>query len=327
MLSKLLLLLIVFSVYSADMHYRETVRIDSTTWKIRFIVTDIDTLWELSGKIPISGGIDVKIDREFITDGDTVEGVFKFYGYNSWYSNNFFKFTLNGNTRKPRFQNMFFSKVASYAHFEYSSRYGAIFMWAVGIDREMFTDITEVTQREYASLTGGSSLSDKPVTSITWYEALKYCNQRSKKFGLDTVYTFEDDTTIVVREVYGYRLPTFSEWGVACMIGTRGKVPPVYNDGPWVQTIDIPDDYPKGMYVTYPDTCNYGVFENACIQGGFDCVAEWCFDGRDARYRDIIWGIDNNDTSRDFNVKYPRRGLPNTRISDVGFRCVIDAKE
>ena len=66
-----------------------------------------------------------------------------------------------------------------------------------------------------------------PVESITWIEALEYCNKLSESYGLNPVYKIENNKLVAVihndgEEVYpdeadfskteGYRLPTEVEW-------------------------------------------------------------------------------------------------------------------
>ena len=75
--------------------------------------------------------------------------------------------------------------------------------WACFIGRHpvsftynFYLDSTLVTQAAYSALmrinpaahiTGNLQL---PVEKVSWYDAVLYCNERSKRDGLDTVYTY-----------------------------------------------------------------------------------------------------------------------------------------
>jgi formylglycine-generating enzyme len=60
-------------------------------------------------------------------------------------------------------------------------------------------DATEVTQAEYLRLMGvnpsyfkdSANYLARPVENVTWFDAVLYCNTRSKSEGKDTVYSYK----------------------------------------------------------------------------------------------------------------------------------------
>jgi dienelactone hydrolase len=81
----------------------------------------------------------------------------------------------------------------------------------------------EVTQAEYETVAGNNpafhSGAERPVENVSWWDAIRYCNLRSARDGLEPCYDLATGQRL--RGCNGYRLPTNAEWQTAAGKGDR----------------------------------------------------------------------------------------------------------
>ncbi|MET9022488.1 SUMF1/EgtB/PvdO family nonheme iron enzyme [Actinopolymorpha sp. NPDC004070] len=155
----------------------------------------------------------------------------------------------------------------------------------------------------------------RPVTNVSWVDAVDVCNRLSGRFGLTPAYSRESRTGEVIwdRTADGYRLPTEAEWQYACKAGTTGYRYGELDDIAWYADNSGGLAHDVGGKTPNP----WGLFD---MLGN---VWEWCWDLYDEEvygsYR-IFRGGGWAEQARGCGATVRRRSHPSFAIDDLGFR-------
>ncbi len=136
--------------------------------------------------------------------------------------------------------------------------------------------------REVMGDAGNSYVSDdRPAGSVTWFEAVEFCNKLSELNGFAAAYTIEDEEVSWNRDADGYRLPTEAEWEYACRAGTATDfyngdltvgtgVDPLLEEIAWYESESGAERFSRPVGQKKPN--NFGLYD---MLGN---VSEWCWD-------------------------------------------------
>ena len=191
--------------------------------------------------------------------------------------------------------------------------------WAVPIKPFLLSKFP-VTQDIYFGITKespGTFTSDRrPVETVTWKEAVIFCNLLSEKSGLKPCYSLSEHSEEIIFDetANGFRLPTEAEWEYACKAGTTeiryDKLDSIawYKDNSEQTTHTVGQKKPNA----------WGLYD---MLGN---VWEWCSDLYDTEvygsYR-IFRGGGWSDEERSVMATTRRRSHPlKFKIDDLGFR-------
>ncbi|MFJ6483770.1 formylglycine-generating enzyme family protein [Streptomyces sp. NPDC091682] len=175
---------------------------------------------------------------------------------------------------------------------------------------------------------GGQDGGRLPAHSVSWWDAVRYCNALSRQEGLPPAYHLPHTSGTAAtadggdggdghitwdRDADGYRLPTEAEWELACRAGTTGPRYGPLDDIAWHRGNSGERIHEVGGRRPNP----WGLYD---MLGN---VWEWCWDLYDPEvygsYR-VLRGGGWFDEHWSCRASVRRRSHPTLRIEDVGVR-------
>jgi formylglycine-generating enzyme required for sulfatase activity len=182
---------------------------------------------------------------------------------------------------------------------------------------------------------------NNPIVNVTWYDAINFCNWRSRKDKLKEYYQIDGNNVKVIQNSDGYRLPTEAEWEFAARGKTNSRFGNGNND---ISTSDANFDDPFGngssnktLPVGYFNKNNQSQIND--LSGN---VSEWCWDwygagyykenratefpmGPDKGFEKCVRGGGYNNGKERCSVYYRQYFKPEIKRRFIGFRVAKNA--
>ncbi|MGV6861342.1 MAG: formylglycine-generating enzyme family protein [Putridiphycobacter sp.] len=198
-------------------------------------------------------------------------------------------------------------------------------IWSVDIDSFELCKFP-ITQELYKAITDKNPSTFKgdklPVETVSWIDAVNFCNELSESLGRDKCYVIDLATKKVTLDAKanGFRLPTEAEWQYACQAGTKDIRYGELNEIAWFKE----NSNNRTQEVGQKKPNEWGLYD---MLGN---VWEWCSDIYDetvyGTYR-VFRGGGWCDQERSVMATTRRRSHPfSFKIDDLGFRIATNSK-
>lgn len=232
-----------------------------------------------------------------------------------------------------------------------SSPHGMVIITTTN-NTDFFMDVNPITYQEFKVYVeeGGEknaywkyssyNIDNQPVTGLSWYHAIDYCNWRSIKKGLKPAYIKSDSFDFYGYEKWifqsksnGYRLPSKDQFIYAAKAGNELRLYPwgdFFNDSLANYDTDRGNKSSKWWRLAPVNS----QFKNGYgLNGMTGNIWHWCNDDFNTYNKNIkrtkalfggSWGsIDSNDLL----IDHLSHSSPNNYNYDIGFRCVLPVKK
>lgn len=188
--------------------------------------------------------------------------------------------------------------------------------WLVQLEPYLLSSVP-VTQAQYRDVLGDSpSMSSGdlfPVETVSWLDAIRFCNALSAREQVTLAYEVDGDEVLAVEGADGYRLPIEAEWEHACRAGSTAPRYGELDEIAWYAGNS--GDRIRDVGGKLPNVWG--------LQDMLGNVWEWCFDRYDPEvygdYR-VLRGGGWGDPEWSCRAGVRRRSHPPFAIEDVGFR-------
>jgi formylglycine-generating enzyme required for sulfatase activity len=204
------------------------------------------------------------------------------------------------------------------------------------ISQPFLIDKYPVTQEDYLNVMGRNPSKfmgpHLPVDSVSWLDAITFCNRLSELSGLESVYNIRGKESTINFAANGYRLPTEAEWEYCCRGGIQadryGQIDSIawYNGNSEDRTHEVGIKEANG----------FGLYD---MLGN---VWEWCNDWYQRRYPEeklvdytgpesgferVLRGGSWSDLQDCVRSSFRHRKIPLALESTHGMRVVLPSRE